>query len=123
MPSKDHDARTSSRKPRFVKDYPVKTYKRGLKAEDELRLKEDLPITDSRQREVKAHLQGEIWQVLRGTPGVVWLQQPSGKMHTWDDDHSIYETFELIASNKLSSRGKPRRSAQRSKAKKREQNC
>ena len=36
--------------------------------------------------------------VLKGSDGeliVVWLREPSGKTHTWDDDETVFEAFAI----------------------------
>jgi hypothetical protein len=44
---------------------------------------------------------GEVWTVLTGAeadPGVLWLEQADGELHSWDDDETVFETFELVES-------------------------
>ena len=71
----------------------------GLKAGDLVRLTKDLPIVDQDGRPTGAYKRGEIWGVLSGShqdPDVLWLQQPNGEWHTWDDDDSVWEQFERV---------------------------
>lgn len=82
---------------RFVSKYPVKQYRCGLNAGDSVRLRKTIEVTDqSGQSTGILYRKGEIWAVLQGTRDVVWLRQQDGQMHTWDDDPSIYETFEKV---------------------------
>jgi hypothetical protein len=85
---------------KFVSEYPITGYKCGLKAGDLLRLKCELSVSDSNgQLTGEAHPAGEIWTVLPGSADeadIVWLRQPDGNRHTWDDDSSIFETFEKL---------------------------
>jgi hypothetical protein len=82
---------------RFVARYPIKRYRCGLKAGDSVRLRNNIVVTDqSDQPTGVIHCKGEIWAVLQGTKGVVWLRQQDGHVHTWSDDQSIYETFEKV---------------------------
>jgi hypothetical protein len=81
---------------KFIKDYPVKIYKCGLKAGDNVRLRKILKVSGLGRSDTSIHRAGEVWKVCRGTPGIVWLRQANGEMHTWDDDRSIFESFELI---------------------------
>jgi hypothetical protein len=79
---------------RGMPEYPC-----GLRAGDQLRLRTRLAVTDSSGRATrKVHEPGEIWTVVAGArsePRVVWLQQPDGEPHTWDD-FDIFESFERI---------------------------
>lgn len=86
----------ASKTPKFIKDYPVKIYKCGLKAGDSVRLKKILRVSGQGRSDTSIHGAGEVWEVCRGMPGIVWLRQSNGEMHTWDDDKSIFENFELI---------------------------
>lgn len=90
----------SKSKWKLVTSYPIKKYKCGLKAGDKLRLKEDLAIRDHKGKSAGQISQaGGIWAVLPGSkepPVVVWLRQPDGVRHTWDDDKTIFETFEVV---------------------------
>lgn len=94
-------------KPKYklVTKYPITNYICGLKAGDRLRLKCDIVVRDYRGKLTgEVHRKGEIWSVLRGAkekPVVVWLRQPDGKPHTWDDDESIFKTFELIRKTQI----------------------
>ncbi len=83
-----------------VKDYPIEKYKCGLKAGDKIRLLRDILIKDHNDKPTgKIYRKGEVWTVLPGakeTPVVVWFRQADGELHTWDDDKSIFETFQKI---------------------------
>lgn len=92
------------KKPRFIKDYPIRIYKCGLKSGDALKLKKDMALNNSNGLPTGEIIRrNQIWQVLRGTQGTVWLLQPNGETHTWDDNESIFETFELAGSRKTRS--------------------
>ena len=85
---------------RFVNQYPIENYKCGLKAGDNVRLRHDIIIKDHKGKPTgKIYPKGEIWNILTGAkeePMVVWLLQADGNRHTWDDDESIFETFEVV---------------------------
>ena len=82
---------------RFVAKYPIKRYRCGLKAGDSVKLRKNIVVTDqSDQPTGVIYRKGEIWAVLQGTKGVVWLRQQDGQVHTWSDDQSIYKTFEKV---------------------------
>ena len=94
----------------LVTEYPVVEYKCGLKAGDMVRLKKDLIVRDHRNRPTgKINRKGEVWTVQRGANEGridVWLKQPDGEMHTWDDDNvSIDEWFERIDADKNGEQG------------------
>jgi len=66
-----------------------------------LRLKKQLVIRDHRNRPTgRSHAVGEVWVVTgdacENTPGNLWLRQPDGGMHSWSDDQSVFEFFELL---------------------------
>lgn len=85
---------------KHVTEYPITEYKCGLLAGDKIRLIEDIIIRDHKGKATgKKYNKGEIWPVLSGAkeePVVVWLLQADGERHTWDDDNSIFETFEKL---------------------------
>jgi hypothetical protein len=85
---------------RLVTEYPITHYKCGLIAGDSLRLKQDIYILNSAgKRTGEVLTSGGIWTVLKGASEerrVLWSRQPDGKAHTWDDDASVFETFEKI---------------------------
>lgn len=85
---------------KYIDRYDVLEYRCGLRAGDYVRLRRDLVIRDSQGNPTgEIHNAGEIWQVLPGAsedPQVVFLLQPDGQRHTWDDDPSIYEWFEKV---------------------------
>ncbi len=82
-------------------EFPVIEYKCGLKAGDKVRLIRDLVITDDYGLPTgKVYVKGEIWTVQPGAKGKfpqVWFRRADGNLHTWDDDDSIYRTFEKAA--------------------------
>ena len=85
---------------KLVSEYPIKKYKCGLKAGDRVRLKRNIVVQDHKGKPTgKVYPKGEIWTVLTGAkekPVVVWFRQADGNRHTWDDDESIYEMFEVV---------------------------
>jgi len=86
---------------KLIGEYPIKEYSCGLVAGQKVKLRSDIVVTDHAGNPTgTVHKAGEIWEVLTGSkepPIVVWLRQPDGKRHTWDDDSSIFEHFEVIA--------------------------
>jgi hypothetical protein len=86
---------------KLIDDYPIKTYSCGLIAGQKVKLKKDIVVEDHAGKVTGiVHKAGEIWEVLSGSkepPIVVWLRQPDGNRHTWGDDPSIFEHFEVIA--------------------------
>ncbi len=90
----------SGDKYKLVTKYPVKKYRCGLKAGDKIRLKKDILVRDHQGKPTgKIYPRGEIWTVLPGArerPVVVWFLQADGERHTWDDDKSIFEAFEIV---------------------------
>lgn len=74
--------------------FTVAEYRCGLRAGDRLRLRRQLP-GDGSGREI-----GGVWTVLTGSPqdpDTLWLHQPDGALHSWDDDGSIFEYFDKLA--------------------------
>jgi len=86
---------------KLIGDYPIKKYSCGLTAGQKVRLRKDIVVKDHTGKPTGAvHKAGEIWEVLSGSKEpliVVWLRQPDGKRHTWDDNPSIFDHFEVIA--------------------------
>lgn len=74
-------------------------YPCGVNAGARLRLKRQPHIVDHRgKRTGEVHEVGDIWTVLPGLaaePRVVWLREPGGDPHTWDDEH-LLEWFEAV---------------------------
>ncbi len=101
MKSKKKRTQRKSEEWKFISEYSILKYACGLRAGQKLRLKRDINMTDSRGRPTGVvHRAGQIWTVLPGSkepPIVVWLRQPDGESHTWDDNRSIFETFEIIS--------------------------
>jgi hypothetical protein len=85
---------------KLVTKMPVSKYKCGLKSGNFVRLKKDIVVKDHKRKPTgKIYPAGEIWKVVNGSkekPIVVWFRQADGKFHTWDDDKSIFDWFELI---------------------------
>lgn len=85
---------------KLVSEYGLNQYSCGLCAGESIVLLHDLPVIshDGRPTGI-VHRKGEVWTVLSGSKGdrVVFLRQPDGKRHTWDDDPSIFETFQRTA--------------------------
>jgi hypothetical protein len=83
-------------------EFPVTDYKCGLKAGDRVRLIRNIIIRDDYGLPTgKAFLSGEIWTVRPGARYetiVVWLRRADGNLHTWDDDESLFKTFEKLPS-------------------------
>jgi hypothetical protein len=82
-------------------EFPVMEYKCGLKAGDRVRLIRDIVIRDDYGLPAgKAYLKDEIWTVQPGAQDdkiiVVWFRRADGNLHTWDDNESIFRTFEKI---------------------------
>ncbi len=83
---------------KLITDYTVNEYRCGLRAGERITLRRDLKIRDHKGRftgEIMRH--GEPWVVLPGTAedrGTIYLLQPDGKRHTWNDDDSVFTFFE-----------------------------
>ena len=81
-------------------EFPVMEYKCGLKAGDKVKLIRNLVITDDYGLPTgKAYPKDEIWTVEPGAKGdtvVVWFRRADGKLHTWDDDESVYKIFRKV---------------------------
>ena len=85
---------------KLITDYTVTDYKCGLRAGDTVTLIKDLQITDHRGRPVEVIRAGGEWIILNGAiedPDVVWLHQPDGERHTWDDTPEIFEWFRVVS--------------------------
>ena len=85
---------------KLVMSFDVETYQCGAKAGDWVRLRKDLVCRYMDGRPTgKVHRAGEVWRVLPGStedPGVVFLLQPDGMKHTWDDGDVMWEWFEKV---------------------------
>lgn len=85
---------------KLVNDFPVTKYRCGACAGEHVRLRHDLAIQDHCGRPTgKVHKSGEIWIIVRGTTDdspVLWLHEPNGTSHTWDDDQSFWNSFERV---------------------------
>ena len=84
----------------LVDRFDVPEYQCGMKAGDVLRLRKTLRITSHKGIPTgKRYHSGGIWRVLAGSthdPGVVFLRQPDGQIHVWDNSPEIFDWFELI---------------------------
>ena len=73
-------------------------YQCGVRAGDRLRLRRDLPLLDHDGNPTRGTIPaGSIWVVLAGLPNepdVVWLQEPSGRSHTWDE--TVLDDFDKL---------------------------
>ena len=72
-----------------------------MRAGDRLRQKGDLPLLDHEGEHTRGTIPaGSIWLVLAGLPNepdVVWLQEPSGDSHTWDE--TVLDDFDKAESD------------------------
>lgn len=83
-----------------VVTFTIHEYRCGLRAGDKLRLKDDLVVTDADGAQQRTIPGGSIWTVLTGAvedPGCLWLEEPSGSLHSWGDDPETFLTFERVA--------------------------
>jgi hypothetical protein len=84
---------------KLISDYPINEYKCGVRAGERVRLRQELVIRDHRGNPTQVHIAGEIWTVLTGAvepPVVIWLRQPDGERHTWDDSDIFWTWFERV---------------------------
>ena len=85
-------------------DHTLTEYPCGVRAGDHLRLKQDLPLLDDDGNHTRGNIPaGSVWLVVAGLPhepDVVWLQEPSGNSHIWDE--TVLEDFELLDPNAVS---------------------
>lgn len=91
-------------KPKFklVTDYPVTEYQCGIRTGERVRLRQELVVRDHNGKQTGVHQVGEIWTVLSSStepPTVIWLRQPDGKRHTWDDGDIFWNWFEKVEEN------------------------
>lgn len=90
----------SKKEIRLITEYSVQNYRCGLKAGDQVRLKKHIQVRNHLGHFTsKFYRSGEVWTVLPGSkeePNVVWFCQSNGKRHTWDDDPSLFKTFDLM---------------------------
>jgi hypothetical protein len=84
----------------LVSSYPITEYQCGAKAGEQVWLKKDIVVqSHDGSGTGKVHSAGEIWTVFPGSsepPIVLWLCQPDGHRHTWDDNAGFWEWFERI---------------------------
>ncbi|MEO0454445.1 MAG: hypothetical protein AAFY98_09960 [Verrucomicrobiota bacterium] len=83
---------------KLVSDYSLSDYPCGLTEGDKLQLKTELVCKDhagtTTGKTFSAH---DTWTVLPGVPDepkVIWLRDPSGERHTWDED--LFDHFNKI---------------------------
>jgi 2-C-methyl-D-erythritol 4-phosphate cytidylyltransferase len=91
----------SKTKWKLVTSYPVTEYKCGARAGDKVRLRNELPIRTHKGKLISTNPAGEIWTVLSGTkekPPIIWLREPDGSRHTWDDSQDFLDWFEILRS-------------------------
>lgn len=85
---------------KLVTEFPIAEYRCGARAGESVRLRRELPIYDHKSQPTGAvHRVGEIWTVVRGSaeePRVLWLHEPNGSSHTWDDDAGFWDWFERV---------------------------
>jgi hypothetical protein len=83
-----------------IDTFTVQTYRCGLRAGDQLRLRQPLPRYDTdRVPTGESRVVGEVWTVLTGSPDdpeALWLRQPNGDLHSWSDDESIFVYFDKL---------------------------
>lgn len=74
-------------------------YPCGAVAGERVRLSKTLVITDHEGNPTgEVHPIGEVWSIIIGIatePNVVWLREPNGDEHTWDDD-TFWEWFKRM---------------------------
>lgn len=83
---------------RLITEYNVEKYKCGLHAGNRVRLIKDLDITRGKKL-LYIRPKGQIWTVLAGSeddPGTIWFLRPDGERHTWPDEQSVFEYFEVV---------------------------
>lgn len=86
-----------SKKWNLVTSSPITEYRCGARAGEKVRLRQDLVVEWEGVPTGVVHSTGEIWTVIAGSsapPVVLWLRQPDGHPHTWDDDAGFWEWFE-----------------------------
>jgi hypothetical protein len=88
---------------KLVTRFPIRLYRCGARAGEQVRLRRKLVVRDHRNKPVGTHAAGEIWTVVRGAaeePRVLWLRQPDGVSHTWSDDDEFWRWFERLPPQK-----------------------
>lgn len=85
---------------KLVTEFPISEYRCGARAGERVRLRRELAVRNSHNRPTgKTHAVGEIWTVVRGAAKdlrVLWLHEPDGTSHTWDDDQGFWDWFERV---------------------------
>jgi|ERR1044071_2123710 hypothetical protein len=86
---------------KLVTEFPISAYRCGARAGERVRLLRKLVIRDHKGKPIgKVHSPGEIWCVVRGAaeePQVLWVREPDGRSHTWDDNDNFWGWFERDA--------------------------
>lgn len=86
---------------RPMPDHHLMEYPCGLKEGDKLELLRRIEVQDHEGNATdESHEPGEVWIVLSGVvsePNVIWLCQPDGEQHTWDE--TIFEWFKKKGSS------------------------
>ena len=89
---------------RLISNFHIHSYACGVKAGDILRLRHDIVVRDHTGSATGCKFSaGEFWKVLPGSKddaGIIRLMQPDGKLHTWDDDASLFDVFEVVQRGK-----------------------
>jgi hypothetical protein len=74
-------------------------YPCGVHAGDRLRAKREVAVVDHRAQPTGERFDsGSLWTVVPGVesePTIVWLHQPNGMPHTWDE--TVLQDFDVIA--------------------------
>jgi hypothetical protein len=77
----------------------IQQYPCGAIAGEHVRLRQNLVCNDDQGRPTGCILRAdEHWVVLTGHPGepeVIWLRNPFGERHTWDDA-KFWDSFERV---------------------------
>jgi hypothetical protein len=85
---------------KLVTRFPISVYRCGARAGERVRLLRELLIRDHKGKPTgEVHSPGEIWSVVRGAaeePRVLWLREPDGRSHTWDDADSFWTWFARV---------------------------
>jgi hypothetical protein len=83
----------------------INRYRCGLCVGQLISLKEDLVIRGSENEFVRVIQRSQPWSVIgpgyeliskKFNDSVLWLRDPTGVVQTWDDDESVFETFEVV---------------------------
>jgi hypothetical protein len=89
---------------KLVSTYGGSVYLCGLMPGDLITLRRQLAITDSNGFHIGSIEPGLPWVVLTSVEnekGILWLREPSGERHTWDDNEEVFLTFERYRPSSL----------------------